>query len=98
MKDWHKVHGDYSDVGDLVDIINPLGQSSGVRAVVLKIFHKSNKLLDRSDTRMAKVQMLKSGVVNDIKTCYVRIISRAWGNTRGLSSYSTNNSEDLKKS
>ena len=98
MKDWHKVHGDYSDVGDLVEIVNPLGHSSGVHAIVLKIFHKNNKLLDRSDTRMARVQFLKGGTTNDIKSCYVRIISRAWGNTRGLSSYSTNNSEDLKKS
>ena len=98
MKDWHKVHGDYSDVGDLVDVINPMGESSGVKAIVLKIFHKENKLFGREPTRMARVKFLQGGVVNDIKSCYVRIISRAWGNTRGLSAHSLNNSKHLKKS
>jgi hypothetical protein len=95
---WHTVHGDHALAGDLVKILNPMGEDVGIIGMVLRAFDKDNTMLGTGPTRMVMVKFLRYGEDHEMKACYVRIISRAWGNTRGLSTYSLNNSEDLKKS
>ena len=95
---WHAVHGDHALAGDLVKVLNPMGEDVGITGMVLRAFDKDNTMLGTGPTRMVMVKFLHNEGHHEMKARYVRIISRAWGNTRGLSTYSINDSEDLKKS